>query len=844
MNQISKIEKNLYELLEVNEKEISIIIPVFNEENNIAQLLKQIPKNERIEIVVVDDGSSDGTADVINELNIKVTLIRHKINTGYVQALLTGIQKCKGDIIVTLGTFEDYYPYEIINLLEPIINNRADIVIGSKYKGRIYGEISSFNKFANKLIEKPFFLVFGVKISDSQSGFRAYTRDSLKIFMDIHEYSSYKFFILSIINALSFNYRILEVPITYIQKFYGLYFTDKIRITLEIVLIIGRYFFKRYKFRTGRKYRKYTQYIKHFQNDIFKKRREADQQFLAKFPEISDLHSKIYKNQLQIQKTESIKEKAIWRYGDDIKFIKPYYEELDSKETFSSVKLALNNPILRKIVTKKINFSNIDNKAIYNLIKSLPKIDLHCHLGGCGRIHDLYEIANTYLDDNLLLEKIKLFFKKNKQLDIETFFRKNPKEIVKEIFLLNDNDVLKPDYFACIIKYLFKFNNLDKLNYFYTKKLDSGEIVSLINDDKPNLHFFGVGLKNYLQFGDWGGSSLLQTEKSLKKAIKCLCSFARDHNVKYLELRFNPFGYTKNGLSGKRVYEVIRDAVIKYQKGIIFNFIFISGKPKQDTDNEKIRFKQRLLHLINLYLEICEDQERMNKSDILRWHPKLVGFDLAGLEDFFNFYTRYGYGNIIESTRDDLKPLMDRGIYITIHCGETKPTSNLSKREIGSWNKSVRDAIGTFNTNRLGHALNIHDSVLLKKLAKSQTTIELCPSSNCQISHYRKTPWVFLKRNQEKLKQINEKEFNDYPLKKYLKNKLKITINTDDPAISKTDWTKEIFVASELCENNLTIEEIIEFIYNGVEGSFISKCAQNELKSLFNREIENILNTL
>lgn len=94
------------------------------------------------------------------------------------------------------------------------------------------------------------------------------------------------------------------------------------------------------------------------------------------------------------------------------------------------------------------------------------------------------------------------------------------------------------------------------------------------------------------------------------------------------------------------------------------------------------------------------------------------------------------------------------------------------------------------------------------------------------------------------MKYINEKEFNDYPLEKYLKNKLKITINTDNPAISKTDWTKEIFIASELCENNLTIEDIIEFIYNGVEGSFISKCDQNELKSLYNIEIENILDTL
>jgi len=840
MVELTEMERKLLNLLEIKKKEISIIIPVYNEEHDIGPFLKLIPKNDRIEIVVVDDGSCDSTVKVIRGLNIKVTLIQHKRSLGYTKALLTGIQNCKGDFIITTSPFDGYYPNEIINLLEPLITNRADIVIGSKYKGKIYSRIPRFNKFTDKLIEKLILFIFGEKISDNQSDFRAYTRDSLKIFKDIRERVSLSFFTLSIINALDLDYRILEVPVTYSQRFYRLYFPRKVRITINIILIFKKHFLKRYKFRKVRKYRKYRQYMKQQEDDFLRRRRNIDQEFLIKFPQKSEMASKIYQNQFPMQKSEDLKEKVRWRYGEIIH----KYAELDSKNTFSSIKLSLSDAKLKKFLTKKIKYLDINNDDIYNLIKSLPKVDLHCHLGGCARTRDLYKIAKTYQNDFLFFEKIKDFFKKNKELDMDLFFSQNPKEIVKKIFLLNDRDIIRTEFYASIIKYLHEFDNLDRLNCIYTKKLDSGDNMSLIDENKPEFHFFGVGLKNYLQFGDWGGSTLLQTEEALKKATKCLCSFAREHNVKYLELRFNPFGYTKNGLTVKKVYEVIREAVIKYRNEIIINFIFISGKPKQDTKKELNIFKRKLLDLISLCYEICDEQDRMNKDNKLRWIPKLVGFDLAGLEDYFNFNTEYGYESIIESIRNEIKQLEDIGIYITIHCGETKPNSNLSMREKEKWNKSVRNILGSLNPSRLGHALHVHDPFLVKRLAKSRKTLELCPSSNCQISHYRRTPWVFSNKDRDTLKYFNEKEFTDYPIRKYLNNKLKICINTDNPAISKTDWTNEIFIASELCENNLTIEQIFELIYNGVEGSFLSVCDLDELKKLFNEEIKNILNTL
>lgn len=831
---------HLYQFLDYNDIILSIVIPIFNESKGIIRFLGQIPKNDRTEIIIVDDGSSDGTPDIIKDSNIEVKLLLHEKNEGYTKALLTGLKHAKGDIILTLDICEDYNPNHFLELLNPIIESKADIVIGSRYiisryKEKITRKFPQTNILINKIIEKFFNFIFGLKITNTQSGFRAYTRDSLEIFKKIDGFPV-RFYIESLINAISLNYNILEVPITKFQTYYEPYLFNKLKVILNILIVIGKYFLKRYEFKKIRKYRKSIEIVKEFQKDIKKKRENKQYQNYRHLQEINDTHLKHYV--ARSQNIEISREKAKWRFGP-IKMQRFEFEQIDSKKTFSFVKLALNDPKLKKILKKRIRFSAKNDKEIYKLINSLPKIDLHCHLGGCARINDLYKIANTYPNDSTLNREIEDFFRNN-NIDLDTFFNKNPRNILKEIFSLNDINSKYPEHIASIIKYLFRINKLDKLNNIYKKRLESGEYISLIENDRPNNYFFGVGLKEYLQFGDWGGSALLQTKDSLKEAISCLCSFAKEHNVKYLELRFNPLAYSEKDLSGKQVFDVIREAVICYREDIIINFIFIIGKPKRDTVNDKISFKKNLLEIVDLILKICNEQRKMNLNQISKFFPKLVGLDLAGIEDYFNFYTNYGWSNIIDSIKDDIKPLATEEIFITIHCGETNPPSDLSKREIESWNNMILDIIHYLNPDRLGHALNVNDSTMLNKIAKSKITIELCPSSNCQISKFKRTPWIF-ETNDNKNLDLWNSNFREYPLKKYLKNNLKISINTDNPGISKTDWTNEIFVASELHENNLSIEEIIELIYNALESSFFPKKLQEELKSHLNEEIERIL---
>ncbi len=169
-------------------------------------------------------------------------------------------------------------------------------------------------------------------------------------------------------------------------------------------------------------------------------------------------------------------------------------------------------------------------------------------------------------------------------------------------------------------------------------------------------------------------------------------------------------------------------------------------------------------------------------------------------------------------------------IFITVHCGETKIDSNLSKNEIISKHDSFINAVFKLRANRLGHPLNISNP-FIHTIKSNKITLELCPSSNCQTNYFSQTPWI------DKSEKIVE-----YPLLKYLNLGLKVCVNTDDPAISKTDWTNELFIASALCSKPLSIEQIIKLVYNGVRRALLLDNEKEELEKVFNKEIMDLVN--
>jgi glycosyltransferase involved in cell wall biosynthesis len=157
---------------------VSVIIPAFNEEGNISFVIDGVHRvlkdmNLDFELIVVNDGSSDKTAEIIKENSCQI--INHIENQGKGIALKNGIIQSKGDLIVTMDADGSHSPMDLPILINPILRNDADVVIGSRFIKK-YGKNSTtqVHIIGNMIINAIIFFLTGKYLSDSQSGFRAY----------------------------------------------------------------------------------------------------------------------------------------------------------------------------------------------------------------------------------------------------------------------------------------------------------------------------------------------------------------------------------------------------------------------------------------------------------------------------------------------------------------------------------------------------------------------------------------------------------------------------------------------------------------------------------------------
>lgn len=195
-----------------------IVLPAYCEEKVIKKVIESIKKEGYNNIIVVDDGSSDNT---YKEAKLTgVIVLKHPINRGKGAATQTGIDAAKllnADIIVTMDSDGQHDPKDIKNLIKPILNNKADVVIGSRMltpkdmpKSRLI-----MNKIANLIT----YIFFGVMVSDSQSGFRAYNK---KAYTSVYTYQDrYEFESEMLGQIKNAKLRIKEVPIKVIYTDYS-----------------------------------------------------------------------------------------------------------------------------------------------------------------------------------------------------------------------------------------------------------------------------------------------------------------------------------------------------------------------------------------------------------------------------------------------------------------------------------------------------------------------------------------------------------------------------------------------------------------------------------------------
>jgi glycosyltransferase involved in cell wall biosynthesis len=207
---------------------VSIIIPAKNESDVIVRTIREIvnlrEELPEIEIIVVDGGSSDGTAELAEAAGAKV--IRHTNSLGYGQALRTGFENALGDIIVTYDAEGTYDPKNISTLIRPILEGSADLVIGSRFKGEIKHGAELFPSYISiKFLTKLMNLLCHTHLTDSLSSFRAIRKDSLNE-IECKE-DDYTIFLDFSVKSHKAGLRIIEVPVTVRPRFIGAKFKIK-----------------------------------------------------------------------------------------------------------------------------------------------------------------------------------------------------------------------------------------------------------------------------------------------------------------------------------------------------------------------------------------------------------------------------------------------------------------------------------------------------------------------------------------------------------------------------------------------------------------------------------------
>jgi UDP-N-acetylglucosamine---dolichyl-phosphate N-acetylglucosaminyltransferase len=220
---------------------IFVIVPAYNEEKTIVKVLEDLI-NMGYEFVVVDDGSTDETYTVVNNI-IKEKqhglLLRHLLNRGLGAAIKTGIEAAlmeDPDVIVTFDADGQHDPHDIFKVSKPIINNQADLAVGK----RNFNEMPYSKKLGNQIMNFITLTFYGIRVSDSQSGLRAFNKKAAEtIIINARDYGVSS----EIIGEVKrHNLRLKEVPMKTIYTEYsmtkGTNTSEGLKILLKLIMNI------------------------------------------------------------------------------------------------------------------------------------------------------------------------------------------------------------------------------------------------------------------------------------------------------------------------------------------------------------------------------------------------------------------------------------------------------------------------------------------------------------------------------------------------------------------------------------------------------------------------------
>ncbi|MBI2600861.1 glycosyltransferase family 2 protein [Candidatus Daviesbacteria bacterium] len=203
---------------------VSVIIPCYNEEGNIEECIRRVPKlGSDTEIVVVDDGSKDATADIIKKLRKRyknLKLMSYFPNRGKGNAVRAGLNAAKGDVLIILDADMAVAPEEMNKFVKPLIDGKVGFTNGTRFIYKMEkGAMGKINYIGNRLMGLLFTLAIGQKITDSLCGTKALFRKDYKK-IGIHKDDPWGDFSL-IFGAARLGLKIQEISIHYKKRVAG-----------------------------------------------------------------------------------------------------------------------------------------------------------------------------------------------------------------------------------------------------------------------------------------------------------------------------------------------------------------------------------------------------------------------------------------------------------------------------------------------------------------------------------------------------------------------------------------------------------------------------------------------
>jgi len=199
----------------------TVIIPAYNEKDTIDEIIKRVQETNIIdEILIVDDGSTDGTREILKNYQDKngIRVVLHDKNSGKGASVRTGIKEATGDLLIIQDADLEYNPEEYPKLFKPVEDGMADVVYGSRFLGQARRPILFWNMVANKILTFVTNILYNNILSDMETGYKVFKRDMV-INIPLHA-KRFDFEPEFTAKILKRKFRIYEVPIAFYPREY------------------------------------------------------------------------------------------------------------------------------------------------------------------------------------------------------------------------------------------------------------------------------------------------------------------------------------------------------------------------------------------------------------------------------------------------------------------------------------------------------------------------------------------------------------------------------------------------------------------------------------------------